>query len=405
MNKTVGFSKKTVRDVPLDGQTVLVRADYNVPLNDKGEIDDDYRIRMSLPTIEALRERGCRVVVCSHLGRPDGVVTKKFSLAPVAERLSQLLKTEVQFVTASVGDKVRSQTRRLRAGDVLLLENLRFHAEEEANDMEFAHQLALSSRARYFVQDGFGVVHRAHASTSAITQWLPAIAGPLLERECVMLSGVIRNPQRPLVAVLGGAKISDKIGVVEKFARMADHVIIGGAMADTFLAYKGVSIGRSKSEEGLEATIQRIYEAAGDQPDKIVLPRDVAVGSSLEATAERREVTLDAIGDDDMILDIGSHSIEEVVKLVSQAATVVWNGTLGYAELRQFAHGSARLALELATHPDIVSVIGGGDTADFVLDWDSREGGSFHHVSTGGGASLELMAGNPMPGVDALLDA
>ncbi|HET6622869.1 MAG TPA: phosphoglycerate kinase [Candidatus Saccharimonadales bacterium] len=401
----VGLNKKTIVQVPLDGQTVLVRADYNVPLDSKGQIADDYRMQMSLPTLKNLLSRGCRVVICAHLGRPDGKPNSTYSLEPVAHHLVELLGQPVKFVSDCVGDKAMQASRRLKKGEVLLLENLRFHPEEEANDRQFAKSLAKASRASYFVQDGFGVVHRAHASTSAITEFLPSVAGKLLEKEVTTITRAMEKPERPLVAVLGGAKISDKIGLVERFVKIADRVVIGGAMANTFLTDKGVDIGASLSETDLQDVIRLIYKAAGDQTDKLILPEDVAVGKTTDQAEPRREVELDQIAADDKILDIGPKTIEKVAAAVDTAKTVVWNGTLGYAELDQFAHGSARTALELARRRgQVESIIGGGDTADFVINWDANHGASFSHVSTGGGASLELMAGQKLPGVEALLD-
>lgn len=406
------FNKKTVKNLPLDGVAVMLRADYNVPLKADGTIADDYRIRQSLPTLRYLRERRCTVVICAHLGRPDGKVDAKSSLEPVAARLAELLEVPVIFVPACTGDQVKLAVRQAKPGSVLLLENLRFHPEEEANDPYFARQLAAGSGARYFIQDGFGVVHRAHASTDAITRFLPSVAGLLLEKEVTTITTAMRSPVRPLVAILGGAKIGDKIGVIERFVDIADTIVIGGAMANTFLAFGHKPIGKSKAEFGLEATIQAIYDRArakigphGDMDNFIVLPSDVAVGKAVEAAAERRNTGVWDVTTDDIILDIGQDSIERAAEAVGRAKTVIWNGTLGYAELEQFSYGSARIALELAQRPSITSIIGGGDTADFVLGWDARAGGSFSHVSTGGGASLELMADRPMPGIDSLLDA
>ncbi|HEX8390367.1 MAG TPA: phosphoglycerate kinase [Candidatus Saccharimonadales bacterium] len=404
------FGKRTIRDVPLDGAIVLVRADYNVPQADDGSIDDDFRLKASLPTLRYLIARQCRVIICAHLGRPEGQNDDRFSLESVAERLGQLLGQPVRFVPDCVGDRVTQAVKRTRPGEVVLLENLRFHAEEEANDPVFAKALATSSGATYFVQDGFGVVHRAHASTDAITHYLPGVAGLLLEREVLAIHGALEKPKRPLVAVLGGAKVSDKIEVVERFIALADHIVIGGAMANTFLAYKGLPVGTSKCETDMNGVMKKIYTAAEKKvgqaaiADFLLLPTDVAVAASPSATARRTVVTVQEVSDSEMILDIGPSSIDRAVAVVQAAGTVVWNGTLGYAELPQFAHGSARVALALATHPDVTSVIGGGDTADFVLDWDGANGASFSHVSTGGGASLDLMAGKPMPGIDALLD-
>ena len=404
------FFKQTINTVPLQGQTVLLRADYNVPLSSDGAIDDDLRIRASVPTIKKLLSDGCKVVVISHLGRPEGR-DMSLSLEPVAQRLAELLGESVRFCDQTIGDKARMAVKRAPKRSVIVLENLRFYTEEEANDSEFAAKLAKDSGARFFVQDGFGVVHRAHASTAAITQYLPSVAGLLLEREYTTITNAMKAPKRPLVAVMGGAKVADKIAVIDEFIRVADTIIIGGAMANTFLAYKGLKLGKSKFEPDEKAIIDEIYRAAtkkvgADKVDEfIVLPTDLAVGHSVDASEERRNVPITAVGDTDMALDVGDASVEAIVKVVERAQTVIWNGTLGYAELPQFAHGSARLALTLATHPNITSIIGGGDTADFVLHWDARKGDSFTHVSTGGGASLELMAGEKLPGIESLLDA
>lgn len=405
------FYKKTMRNVPLDGKVVLVRADYNVPLDAEGVIKDDYRIQCSFPTVKALLERGCTIVLMSHLGRPDGQRNESMSLRPVADRLAQLLQRHVTFIDDCIGDSVSVAVDHADPGSVILLENLRFHPEEEKNDSEFARHLATDSRAAYFVQDGFGVVHRAHASTSAITQFLPSSAGYLLEKEYMTITGVMESPERPMVAVLGGAKISDKIKVVERFVQISDKVIIGGAMANTFLKYRKYPVGTSLVEDGQDEVLDRIYAAVRDKvgddavDDFLILPIDVAVAHSTNADERRVEVDRRDVAPDEMILDIGTRSMERIDRELEGVKTVVWNGPLGYTELPQFAQGSARLALFLATHRDVVSVVGGGDTADFVLHWDAEKGASFTHVSTGGGASLELMAGEPMPGIDALMDA
>ena len=413
------FLKQTIRDVPLDNKTVLVRADYNVPLTKDGNISDDLRIKASIPTLKALLDRGCTVVIVSHLGRPEGR-DLQFSLEVVAGRLTELLGKEVKFVNDCIGDGVYQATKRAPKGSVLLLENLRFYAEEEANDEEFAKKIAHDSNARYFVQDGFGVVHRAHASTHAITLKLPSVAGLLLEREYTTITDAMESPKRPLVAVIGGAKVSDKIGVIDAFVRKADQIIVGGAMANTFLAHKGFSVGASKVETDQTETLNTIYAAAEEKVAKeiadsgdptgrtidefIQLPSDVAVATEISPAATRRDVLVTEIAANDIALDIGDASIEKMAETVAGAGTVIWNGTLGYAELPEFAHGSARLALSLASQPETTSIIGGGDTADFALKWDGEGGKSFTHVSTGGGAGLELMAGEKLPGVECLLD-
>jgi phosphoglycerate kinase len=292
-----------------------------------------------------------------------------------------------------------------------LFENVRFHPGEEANDEAFAKAIAKASGAAYFVQDGFGVVHRAHASTDAITHYIPAVAGLLLEKEYTMLSRSVDSPKRPLVAILGGAKVSDKIKVIERFVKKADAILIGGAMANTFLVYDGKHMGASLVEDGQSEVLDRIYAAvekkvgAKKTEDFLQIPTDVAVAKRIEPDEVRRVVSVDALEPDDIALDIGPDTVARYIKVIESAGTVIWNGPVGYSELDNFAHGSARIALALATHPQIVSIVGGGDTADFVLKWDGHDGASFTHVSTGGGAGLDLMSGKKLPGVEALLDA
>lgn len=405
------FHKLSMNDVPLEGKTVLVRADYNVPLTNDGKVADDYRVRMSVPTIKKLLEQHCKVVIISHLGRPDGKPNAKYTLEPAAQRLSELLGAPVRFVDQCIGEKARMAVKRAPGSSVIVLENLRFHPEEEANDLEFAKELARASGAQYFIQDGFGVVHRAHASTDAITQVLPSVAGLLLEREYVSITGAMKHPERPLVAVLGGAKVSDKISVIEALVPVADTIVIGGAMANTFLAHDGVFVGESKVETDQSETIDKIYAAVvakvGQERAKefLVLPTDVGVGTSVEPTATRQDVSVKAIPAGSLALDIGPESIERMKSIVSAAHTVIWNGTLGLAEVPAFATGSAALAEVVAGNSAITSIIGGGDTADFVIHWDKAHGDSFSHVSTGGGASLELMSGEKLPGIEALMPA
>ncbi len=404
------FNKKTVRDVPLDGKTVLVRADYNVPLDSTGNIADDYRIVSSVPTIRYLvEERGCKVVIISHLGRPKGV-DKKLSLKLAAGRLQRLIGKPVKFVPASIGDKVKVATKQIAPGEIVVLENLRYHTEEEKNDPHFARQLAHDSHAKYFVQDGFGVVHRAHASTSAITQFLPSVGGLLIEREYQSIQGAMKHPKKPLTAVLGGAKIADKIELIDKFIKIADQIVIGGAMANTFLLYKGLAVGKSLVDPDETKIIDKIYQDVAKKvglhkvDEFLYVPTDVAVAQKIDAKQPRKEVNVHKVQENEIILDIGTHSENEIEKRIGKSGTVIWNGTLGYAEILNFAYSSARLALHLAKNPDITSIIGGGDTADFVLGWDKQKGKSFSHVSTGGGASLELMSGKKLPGVEALMD-
>lgn len=405
------FSKRTIDDIPLRGKTVLLRADYNVPLTKGGKVADDYRIRSSVPTVKKLLDYGCKVVIISHLGRPDGKRDMAFTLESAAERLASLLGHPVRFVDDCIGPKVKMAIKRAPNKSVIVLQNLRFYMGEEANDATFAQQLAADSGASYFVQDGFGVVHRAHASTAAITQYLPSVAGLLLEREYTTITHAMKDPARPLVAVMGGAKVSDKIPVIKAMVPVADTIVVGGAMANTFLAHEGYSMGASKIESGQGAVIEAVYASVANKvgqnqrQEALVLPVDVAVGTSLDPTATKKNVSVSNVGAKEMALDIGEKSVEKMLKIVHEAKTVIWNGTLGYAEVPAFAAASAALAKALAENPKKVSIIGGGDTADFAIHWDKKHGGSFTHVSTGGGASLELMSGAKLPGIEALMDA
>lgn len=410
MNKLVGtFSKRTIRDIELHGETVLLRADYNVPLTNDGKVADDFRIRASLPTVNYLLDRGCKVVIISHLGRPKGKKDTTYTLEPAADRLAKLLKHDVRFVDDCQGVRMKMAIKRSPKNSIIVCENLRFYSGEETNDMTFAKNLARNSGAKYFVQDGFGVVHRAHASTDAITHFLPSVAGLLLERECTTISAAMQTPERPLVAVLGGAKVSDKIPLIKSFIDIADTIIVGGAMANTFLSYKGKKLGKSKIEPEQEAVIDDIYQKiiskGKDAHDFLILPTDLAVASSIDIGASRKDVSVNHVGSDEYALDIGQVSAALAQAICAKAKTVVWNGTLGMAEIPAFAYASEQLAVTLKDHQSIKSIIGGGDTADFVIHWDKKAGKSFGHVSTGGGASLALMSGKPLPGVECLLDA
>ena len=410
---TIGgrFYKLTIDDVPLCGKTILLRADYNVPLTKDGHVADDYRIRSSLPTVKKLLGYGCKVVIISHLGRPDGQRNIEFSLEPAAQRLASLLGRPVRFVDDCVGNKVKMAIKRAPKNSVTVLENVRFYPGEEANDSDFAKSLAEDSGADYFVQDGFGVVHRAHATTVAITQFLPSVAGLLLEHEYTTIIAAMKHPARPLVAVMGGAKISDKLPVLNAMIPVADTIVVGGALANTFLANAGMNMGKSKFEADQKNVIDAIYarvikKVGKDQADSfLVLPSDLGVGTSLEKTATRKDVGANRVGVDEMALDIGPQAVTKMLDVLSTAKTVIWNGTLGYSDVPAFAAASAKLAGMLAGHPGVTSIIGGGDTADFVLHWAKKRGASFSHVSTGGGASLELMSGAKLPGIEALIDA
>ena len=407
----MNFSKQTVRDIDVDRQVVLVRVDYNVPLKKDGSIDDDLRIRASLPTIKYLIERQCKLVLMSHLGRPEGRDQSQ-SLAPVAARLSELLGQSVKFIDDCIGDKVYQTVKHAPCGSVILLENLRYYPQEEADDMEFAKNIAKSAGANLFVQDGFGAAHRAHASTHAITQFLPSFAGLLLEKEVTMINRSMELPARPFVAIIGGAKISDKIDLIKRFIDKADKILIGGAMANTFLKFKRYDMGKSLVELDQDEILREIYDLAAAKvgpenvDDFLILPKDVAVSNSIDDPDQiRREVSVDKIADGEMALDIGTQAIDQFCDIISTAKTIVWNGPMGIAEKEVFSIGSARIALAIAANNEDVSIVGGGDTADFVLKWSGGDESSFTHISTGGGASMELMSGKKLPGVESLLDA
>ncbi len=402
---------KTVKDIDIQGKTVLLRADYNVPIKD-GVIIDDYRMRQALVTLEYLLEQNCQVVIISHLGRPEGEVVEEFSLAPVAEHLSSLINQPV--VLAKGFDEVDSSNNQ-----ITLLENLRFWPGEEAGDLEFAKKLA--GLGEVFIQDGFGVVHRSHASIELVAKLLPSVAGLLLDREISTITQAMEQPDRPLTVILGGAKVSDKIGVIERFIDVADHILIGGAMANTFLAYQEHNMGASLVETDQDEVITRLGNKAltkntSDQEcecsleDKVCfdcielfeLPSDVAVAKAIEEDQQRKVVEIDKVSDDDYVLDIGPDTIKRYQDIIAESKTVIWNGPVGYSELPEFSIGSNSLADEIKSHrSQITSIIGGGDTAAFVLNWDD-EGSSFTHVSTGGGAALDLMAGKELPGIKAL---
>ncbi len=425
------FSKQTIRDIDLKGKTVLLRADYNVPLKD-GNITDDYRIKQSLPTVNYLLEHGVRLIICSHLGRPAGPKDTSCSLFPVAKRLKQLLDKPVEFATDCVGEVAQKAVAGMKPGDVLLLENLRFHPEEEANDDDFAKQLA--SLADIFVQDGFGVVHRAHASTDAITRHLPAVAGLLLEKEVDTITNVMEKPELPLMAIVGGAKIADKIEILERFIEIADFIAVGGAMANTFMAAQGVEIGASLYDEaGLKLAKEILYKADEEAKKRrfvFVVPHDGVVATAVDKTAATRIVdwsshvladiehypkpvpaSASTVHAHEKILDIGPFSASFIAGAIQMVNTVVWNGTMGVTEVAglhgpigPFAHGTEliveALLGDLGHKP--FTVVGGGDTVGYVESRGLVE--AFGHVSTGGGASLELMGGHKLPGVQALLD-
>ena len=427
----MAFDRQTIKDYDLEGKRVLLRTDYNVPLDSDGVITDDYRIRQSLPTIKYLLDKHCSIIICSHLGRPDGVINKALSLKPIADRLAELLGMPVNFITDCIGSEVNIASGELKPGQILMLENLRFHKQEEANDLSFAKQLA--SNAKVFVLDGFGVVHRAHASTSGVTKFLPSVAGLLLYDEVDSLTEVMLSPKRPLVAIIGGAKIKDKINILKKFLDIADILVVGGAMANTFIMAKGIDVGGSlvdKNELSLaNEIIDLAIQKAKTQKFTFYIPQDGVVSDDLANPSYTRIVDWDShlvadieaypkqpkiysysIKKNESILDIGPFSGAFIAGSIQLANTVLWNGPLGVTETKAmigpigpFSHGTElvieALLGQYGSKP--YSVIGGGDTVGYIEGLKLED--SFGHVSTGGGASLDLLSGRKLPGVEALL--
>lgn len=390
--------KKSVESLIVRDKKILVRVDFNVPIQN-GTISDDTRIIESLPTLRYLLERGGAIILCSHLGRPKGTVTLKYSLQPVAKKLEELLGTTVLFAKDSIGEETKRIARGLKPKEVLLLENLRFHPEEEKNEESFAKELA--QLADYFVQDAFGAVHRAHASTSAITKFIPATAGFLIQREMNALEKVLKNPERPFVAILGGAKVSDKIGVIENLRSKVDSIFIGGAMAYTFSKSQGFSIGNSLVEENkIELARQLLSNGK-----KFFLPVDHLVVDKIDSWSFINTTTDQNIPENRIGVDIGPQSIEVLKSVIQNAKTVFWNGPMGIFETREFASGTLECARILAetTKRSAYTVVGGGDSIAALKQ--SGLSSSISHISTGGGASLEFLEGKKLPGIEALPDA
>ena len=430
------FSKKTIKDIDIKNKKVIIRVDFNVPLNDHGVITDDYRIKMSLPTIEYAISQGAKVILISHLGRPANSSDASCSLAPCAIRLSELLHSKVAFVKDCIGPEVQTAVDALQPGNCVLLENLRYYKEEEANDSEFAKKIA--SFGDIFVQDGFGVVHRAHASTEAITHFIPSVSGFLLEKEVTNITNAMTAPDRPLSIVIGGAKVSDKIELLDVFIEKADYVAVVGAMANTFLMIENIPIGLSKAEHDVLDSAKLLYSKAQERMRReqftFYLPHDVVVAKSMDSTATARVVDISShaysdivaypkipdpssytVQPDEYILDIGPMTASSIAGAMKLSGTAVWNGTAGVTEIKgingasdPYSHGT-KLIIEglVGEHPrddnKPFTIVGGGDTVGFVesVPW-LRE--RLNHVSTGGGASLELMSGKKLPGLDALLD-
>ena len=399
MQKVISRRKKTIRDIDVRDKRVLVRADFNVPLDENGAIEDDTRIRASLPTIRYLCERDARVILCSHLDRPQGVVVERLRLALVANRLSVILDRPVAALQDCIGPEVESAVAGMSGGDVVLLENLRFHPEERADDPAFAEDLA--RLADIYVNDAFGASHRAHASIAGVPEHLPAVAGLLLAKEVDAFTRILQDPERPFAAVIGGAKVSDKLEVLENIISRVDLLIIGGGMAATFLASRGYGTGRSHVETDRLDDVRRLEAQATERGVRLLLPRDVIVAERLEAGAPARFVPAAEIPDDRVIADIGPAAASEFCRELGGCRTVVWNGPMGVFEIPEFAEGTRRIAATLATLHG-TTVVGGGSTADAVTRFGLAD--RMTHVSTGGGAALTMLAGKPLPGVEALED-
>lgn len=390
----MSLDKKTVRDIDPAGKKVLVRCDFNVPLED-GKITDDRRITEALPTIRLLLEKGAAVILCSHLGRPKGV-TPEFTLAPVAKRLSELLNQDVRLLPDCIGPEVEAACAALVPGQAVLLENVRYHPEEEANDPAFAAQLA--ALADLYVNDAFGTAHRAHASTEGVAHILPGMAGFLIEKEIEFLGRAVENPKRPFVAILGGAKVKDKIAVIESLLPKVDQLLIGGGMAFTFLKAKGYEIGKSLLDE---TNLEFARNVVQEHSDKVILPTDVVCASEVSENAATVTVPANSIPADQLGLDIGPATIHSFRNEIVGAGTVIWNGPMGVFEMKPFEAGTREVAQALADSA-ATTIVGGGDSAAAIDQFGFAD--KVSHVSTGGGASLEFLEGKVLPGIAALQD-
>ncbi len=389
------FAKKTIRDIDVAGKKVLVRVDFNVPLKETG-VGDDTRIRAALPTIQYLLDHQAAVILCSHLGRPKGGPEAKYSMKPVADHLAGLLGKSVKFASDCIGPEASRAAADLKPGEVLVLENTRFHAEEEKNDMEMARQLA--ELADLYVNDAFGTAHRAHASTEGVTHFRPGVAGFLLEKEIQYLGQAIADPKPPFVAIMGGAKISDKIGVIQNLLKKADTILIGGGMANTFLKAQGFEMADSLVEEESVATAEQLLKEAGG---KLMLPVDLVLGDKFDAEAEKKTMATGDVPAGWRVLDVGPKTVAAYGEVIAKAGTVVWNGPMGVFEFPKFAEGTYGVARAVADS-QAVSIIGGGESVAAIQQ--SGLADKITHISTGGGASLEMLEGLVLPGVAALQD-
>ncbi|MCL2249548.1 MAG: phosphoglycerate kinase [Oscillospiraceae bacterium] len=396
-----GYNKKSVTDIDVSGKKVLLRCDFNVPIDkETGKIRDEGRIIAALPTINYLLEKNAAIIACSHFGRPKGEFKPEFSLVQVAESLSKHLSKPVKMAKDVVGDDAKSLAAELKPGEIMLLENTRFHAEEEKNDPEFAKKLA--DMADVFVSDAFGSVHRAHASTEGVSHYLPAVSGFLLKKELDHIGGAISDPKRPLVAILGGAKVSDKLGVITNLLKISDAIIIGGGMAYTFFKAEGGKIGNSLCEDSEFESVLKCKQEAKERGVKLLLPEDSVAGAEFSNDVEPKTFDSDSIPDGMMAMDIGPKAIAEFTKEIAGAGTIVWNGPMGVFEFSNFAEGTKAVS-EAVANSSAISIIGGGDSAAAVRKFGVAD--KITHISTGGGASLEFMEGKILPGIACLLDA
>lgn len=392
------LNKKTVEDIDVSGKRVFVRCDFNVPLQD-GVITDDKRIREALPTIKYLSGKGAKVILSSHLGRPKGEFNMKYSLAPIAARLGELLGREIIFAKDVIGEDAKAKAAALKNGEILLIENVRFHAEEEKNDPAFSKELA--SMADIFVNDAFGTAHRAHSSTAGIAEFLPSVCGYLIGKEISIMGGALNHPKRPFVAILGGAKVSDKIGVINNLLTKVDVLIIGGAMAYTFFKAKGYTVGTSLCEDDKVDLAKELIEKAASAGVKFLLPIDNRIGDKYDPDCKTATVDSDKIPDDYMGLDIGPKTEALFAEAIKGAGTVVWNGPMGVFEWEKFASGTCAVAKAIA-ESGAISIIGGGDSAAAIETLGFAD--KMTHISTGGGASLEFLEGLELPGIACLDD-
>ena len=393
------MNKKTVKDVDLKGKKVFVRCDFNVPMDENQNITNNTRIVAALPTIKYLLEQNCKIILASHLGRPKGEFKPEFSLKPIAKELSKLLGKEIIMAKDVIGEDAMQKAANLKEGEILLLENVRFHKEETDNDPEFSKKLA--SMAEIFVNDAFGTAHRAHSSTTGIASYIPAVSGFLIEKELKFLGSAIEDPARPFVAILGGAKVSDKIGIIDNLLEKVDTLIIGGGMAYTFLKAQGYEVGNSICETDKLDLAKHLMEKAKEKGVKFLLPVDTKIAKEASETAESRTVKCTEIPADEEGFDIGEETIKEFIEEIKTAKTIVWNGPLGLFEVSQFAIGTNEIAKAVA-ETDATTIIGGGDSISAIKKAGVED--KITHISTGGGASLEFLEGKKLPGIEALMD-